>query len=549
MVTFHGKSITKYLFSAQPALLYFYLLQRIHMNEHLEDFFEKFRNNIIGIKAEFASPNGVQKLIYADWTASGRAYAPIEKHIQEQIMPLLANTHTETTFTGTAMTRAYEQAKLVIKNHVHASEHDVLIFAGSGMTGAVNKLQRILGLRLPERIMDYVQQGKLPTLDELKNTTIKIHSVFSEYLHIDPLLKPVVFVSLMEHHSNQTSWLETIADVEIIPNDNTGNIDLAALNQLLEKHNNRKNKIIAITGCSNVTGIETPYHQVAVIAHKHGGLCFVDFACSAPYVHINMHPQQEGAHLDAIFFSPHKFLGGQGTPGVLIFNKQLYKNIIPDQPGGGTVTYTNPWKYHEYISDIEHREDGGTPPFLQGIKAALAVSLKEQMGVENMLRREQELLHIIFNKLPAIPGIEILEGTNTNRLGVISFIIKGTHFNLVVKLLNDRYGVQTRGGCACAGTYGHTLLHLNEIVSYEILNDMHQGDLSCKPGWVRMSIHPTMTNEEVHFILHALEQVTIHYQEWKQDYEYNVDTNEFTHKTFIDPTHSMVNKWFTSTWA
>jgi len=512
----------------------------------LQAYFSPFRNNIIGINTQFETPFGIQQLIYADWTASGRAYAPIEKRLQHDIMPMMANTHTETTVTGTAMTRAYEQAKHIIKQHVHANENDVLIFAGSGMTGAVNKLQRLLGLRIPERIMDYVKPGRLPSADEIKNSTISIHSLFSNYLAIDPTLKPVIFVSHMEHHSNQTSWLETIADVEIIPNDETGNINLVALENLLLQYKTRSNKAVAITGCSNVTGIQTPYHKVAQITHKHGGICFVDFACSAPYVSIDMHPNIEGGDLDAIFFSPHKFLGGQGTPGVLIFNKVLYHNIIPDQPGGGTVTYTNPWKYHEYITDIEHREDGGTPPFLQGIKAALAIKLKEEMGVENMLKREAELLDIIFERLTTIDGVEVMEGQNRNRLGVVSFLIKGAHFNLVVKLLNDRFGVQTRGGCACAGTYGHILLHVDEMHSLEILDEIHNGDLSCKPGWIRMSIHPVMTNEEVIAILDAIEQVALHYWEWKEDYEYDSAKNEYQHKTFKDNISEKVNSWFTT---
>jgi selenocysteine lyase/cysteine desulfurase len=514
----------------------------------LQVYFSGFRKQIIGIDSEIETPFGKKKMIYADWTASGRAYAPIEERIQKEILPLMGNTHTETTASGTAMTRAYEQAKHIIKKHVHAGPDDVLIFAGSGMTGAVNKLQRLLGLRIPERIMDYVKPGRLPSREELKQPQVRIHQLFSDYLDIDPAKKPLIFVSHMEHHSNQTSWLETIADVEIIPNDETGNINLEALEKLLLKYKDRQNKAAAITGCSNVTGIQTPYHKVAQIVHRHGGLCFVDFACSAPYVPINMHPDDvDGGHLDAIFFSPHKFLGGQGTPGVLIFNKALYHNIIPDQPGGGTVTYTNPWKYHEYITDIEHREDGGTPPFLQGIKAALAVKLKEEMGMDKMLAREEELLKIIFSRMPNIPGIEILEGGNAYRLGVISFLIKNTHFNLVVKLLNDRFGIQTRGGCACAGTYGHILLHVDQLHSYEILDEINAGDLSCKPGWVRMSIHPVMTDEEIHFLIDGIEQVALYYQDWKKDYVYEPDTNEYHHISGHDTMNALVNKWFEKT--
>lgn len=521
---------------------YFLILHQIF--PLLQDYFQPFRQNIIGIDCDIDTPFGTKKMLYADWTASGRAYNPIETRLQKDIMPLMANTHTETTASGTAMTRAYEQAKHIIKKHVHAGPNDILIFAGSGMTGAVNKLQRLLGLRIPERIMDYVKPGRLPSREELKQPQVRIHQLFSDYLDIDPVKKPIIFVSHMEHHSNQTSWLETIADVEIIPNDGAGNIDLEALEALMIKYKDRQNKAAAVTGCSNVTGIQTPYHKVAQIVHKHGGLCFVDFACSAPYVSIDMHPDIEGGHLDAIFFSPHKFLGGQGTPGVLIFDKQLYRNIIPDQPGGGTVTYTNPWKYHEYITDIEHREDGGTPPFLQGIKAALAVKLKEEMGMDKMLAREEELLKIIFDRMPGIPGLEILEGENTHRLGVISFLIRNTHFNLVVKLLNDRFGVQTRGGCACAGTYGHILLNVDELHSYEILGEINSGDLSCKPGWVRMSVHPVMTDTEMHAIIDAIEQVALHYHEWKKDYVYEPDTNEYHHQTKHDTMHDVVNDWF-----
>lgn len=511
----------------------------------LQDYFTSFRKNIIGIDACFDTAFGKKKMIYADWTASGRAYLPIEERMVKEIMPLLGNTHTETTVTGQSMTLAYGKAKQIIKKHVNAGYDDVLIFAGSGMTGAVNKLQRLLGLRLPERIMDYVRTDRIAQLNEEKNDVVKIHELFSNYLDISPELKPVVFVSHMEHHSNQTSWLETIADVEIVPNGTDGNICLAAFENLLERYKHRQNKIAAITGCSNVTGIQTPYHEVAKMIHAYNGLCFVDFACSAPYVSINMHPGEEDEQLDAIFFSPHKFLGGQGTPGVLIFHKKIYRNIIPDQPGGGTVTYTNPWKQYEYINDIEHREDGGTPPFLQGIKAALAVKLKEEMGTAHMLKREEELLKIVFDKLPKIPGIEILEAGNTNRLGVISFVVHGAHYNLVVKLLNDRFGIQTRGGCACAGTYGHILLHVDKLHSYEILDELHKGHLSCKPGWIRMSIHPTMTNEEIEYILDSIEQVAAHYFEWKNDYEYNEATNEYRHKYFAEGSQRMVDAWYT----
>ncbi|MBA4053606.1 MAG: selenocysteine lyase, partial [Marivirga sp.] len=282
----------------------------------LEHYFERFRENTIGHGRTFCFPSGEKEIIYSDWTASGRGYRPIESCLQNEVIPFFANTHTQATTTGTLMTKAYEEAKVIIKEHVHANKDDVLIFCGSGMTSAVNKLQRLLGLRIPERWMDYMLDVKSPELDEA--------------------LRPVVFVTSMEHHSNHVSWLETIATVEIIAQTKEGNVDLEHFEMLLLEYKSRKNKIAAVTACSNVTGIQTPYHEIAKLIHAHDGLCVVDFASSAPYVRMNMHPEEESACLDAIYFSMHKFLGGPGTPGVLIFNQRIYCNAIPDHPGGGT---------------------------------------------------------------------------------------------------------------------------------------------------------------------------------------------------------------------
>jgi selenocysteine lyase/cysteine desulfurase len=296
-----------------------------------------------------------------------------------------------------------------------------------------------------------------------------------------------------------------------------------------------------------VTGIQTPYHEIAELMHKHGGVCFVDFACSAPYVHINMHPENELQNLDAIFFSPHKFLGGPGTSGVLIFNKKLYKNMIPDCPGGGTVSWTNPWGEHKYIDNIEDREDGGTPGFLQTIKTALAIKLKEQMVVDNILKREHELVDIIFKELSPIENIKILAGQHQERLGVISFYIDNLHYNLGVKLLNDRFGIQTRGGCSCAGTYGHFLLHVDKHTSHELTNEISIGDLVRKPGWIRMSIHPTTTNEEMAYVCESIKSLAKNHKEWSKAYDYQGKTNEFVHQSLANQSSSIdevINSWF-----
>jgi selenocysteine lyase/cysteine desulfurase len=491
----------------------------------LERHFSTFRRNVIGAQQLFESPFGKKEIIYADWTASGRAYRPIEECMQQKIMPFLANTHTETTITGTLMSVAYQEAKDIVKSHVNADGDDVLIFCGNGMTGAVNKLQRILGWRAPERFMKYVDP------------------------HLDEEMRPVVFVTHMEHHSNQISWLETIATVEIIQADKNGNVDLEYFRSLLEQFKHRKIKIAAVTACSNVTGIQTPYPEIAKTIHEYGGLCFVDFACSAPYVGIDMHPAEKGAHLDAIYFSPHKFLGGPGTPGVLIFTKQIYKNTVPDQPGGGTVVYSNPWKAHEYVENIEQREDGGTPPFLGGIKVAMCVRLKECMGVGNMLKREEEMLSYIFKRFARMDNVEILEGGITKRLGVVSFIIAGAHHNLVVKMLNDRFGIQTRGGCSCAGTYGHKLLNIDKRRSYEILDRIRSGDLLCKPGWIRLSVHPTMTDAEIALIMDAIESTACHYQDWMRDYINDPRSDQYSFR-MESAGRDKVEDWFTvSSWG
>ena len=485
----------------------------------LEQYFDKFRRNIIGQEQTFESPYGHKRIIYTDWTASGRLYGPIEEKLLKDFGPFVANTHTETTVSGTAMTKAYHKAKDIIKNHVNCNEDDVLIVSGNGMTGVVNKFQRILGLKVPENLR--------------------------QYTNIPDDIRPVVFVTHMEHHSNQTSWLETIATVEVIPPGKEGLFSLEQLETLLETYKDRPLKIASVIGGSNVTGIQTPYHDIAKLMHQNGGVCFVDFACSAPYVNINMHPGDPEAYLDAIFFSPHKFLGGPGTSGVLVFNKKLYNNMIPDCPGGGTVSWTNPWGEHKYIDNIEEREDGGTPGFLQTIKTALAIKLKEQMGVENILEREHELVHYIFDRLEAVQNLHILAQQHKERLGVISFYIDDLHYNLAVKLLNDRFGIQTRGGCSCAGTYGHYLLHVDYETSHELTKEISIGDLVRKPGWIRMSIHPTTTDKEIEFVCDSLIALAQHHKLWAEDYKYDPKSNEFiyqSHKSTVE--NGLVDSWF-----
>lgn len=484
-----------------------------------EKYFDRFRKNIIGLDQTFTGPYGKKKIVYADWTASGRMYGPIEHRITNDIAPFVGNTHTETTVTGSSMTKAYHHAKEIIKKHVNAHETDILISSCSGMTGVVNKLQRILGLKLHEKMRK------------------KIDIPQSE--------RPIVFVTHMEHHSNQTTWLETICDVVVIQACSEGCVDLDHFQQLLEKYSDRLTKIAAVTSCSNVTGIQTPYHEIAKMIHKVGGRCFVDFACSGPYIDIDMHPTDPEEKIDAIYFSPHKFLGGPSSSGILIFCQALYDNKIPDNPGGGTVDWTNPWGEHKYYDSIEAREDGGTPSFIQTMRVALCVQLKDEMGVENILHREHQLMRPVWNRLSKVHNLHILADNLKDRLAVFSFYIQDLHFNLAVKLLNDRYGIQVRGGCSCAGTYGHYLLQVTNEKSKSITDLINLGDNSNKPGWIRMSLHPTMTDAEIEYLISAIEELCEHHKEWMQDYEYNKHKNEFYHKSGIKVEDGIIKDWFT----
>lgn len=483
----------------------------------LEHYFSKFRGNTIGVNHTFESAYGQQKLLYADWVASGRLYLPIEDIMLNKIGPMIANTHSFSSETGKTSTYAYNHARQLIKKHVNANESDVLVTTGTGMTAALSKLQRFIGLR---------------------NAHNRVNT------EPDNADKPVVFITHMEHHSNQVSWYETNADVVVVPPDENNLTDPKILDQLLQKYANRTLKIGSFTAASNVTGIITPYHELAKIMHQHNGFCFVDFAAAAPYVHIDMHPKDPEEQLDAIFFSPHKFLGGPGTCGVLVFNEKLYKSDVPDNPGGGNVKITNPWGVYHYSDSIEVKEDGGTPGFLQVMRTALALKLKDQMAIENIKKREKELLDLCYAEFEKIPGLSILGDKKTDRIGCVSFLIEDIHYNLIVRLLNDRFGVQVRGGWSCASTYAHYLFDIDEAQSNKITEDLLQRNQTNKPGWVRLSLHPIMTNNEVLFISDAIQQIVLHHEEWQKDYQHNSATNEYESLVKEESIENDVKEWF-----
>lgn len=468
-----------------------------------EERFAGIRRGVIGEDLVIRTPYGPKRLIYADWCASGRLYAPIEAYMAQVIGPYVGNTHTDSNATGASMTEAYSAAIRTIKRHVNAGPADIVISSGTGMTGAVNKLQRLLGLKVPE--------------------------VLRSRLWLSEEERPVIFITHMEHHSNHISWLETTGEVVMVPPDKDGLVSPANLEEAVREYRHRPFKIGAFTACSNVTGMETPLPELARVMHGYGGLVFVDYSASAPYVDIDMHPEDPCAGFDAIYFSPHKFLGGPGTSGILVVHSGLLTSHVPDQPGGGTVVWTDPWGRRQYAADAEEREDGGTPGFLQAIRTALAVKLKESMGTGNIRAQEKKLLSELWPYLDAHPRIRVLENRHRNRLGIVSLTIEGLHYKIVTRLLNDRFGIQARGGCSCAGSYGHYLFGIGPDVSDLIFEQIYAGNMEDKPGWVRISLHPVMSAAEVREIGLAMQQIAAYGDEWAKDYGIDCETGNVAH--------------------
>lgn len=455
-----------------------------------QNLIEHIRASVIGDDHVVVTPYGRRRVTYADYTASGRALSFIEDYVRDVVLPAYANTHTESSGTGLQTTRLREEARQIIHDAVGGDDDTVVLFTGAGATGAIDKLIGVLGLRIPSALED------------------RWHLL----RHIPADERPVVFVGPYEHHSNEIPWRESIADVVQIGQDPDGGVAIDQLRRALEAYADRPLKIGSFSAASNVTGIVSDTYAIARILHSHGALSLWDFAAAGPYVEIEMNPPGDPlAYKDAIFLSPHKFIGGPSTPGVLVARRELFTNRVPDVPGGGTVAFVNP-EEHEYLADVEHREEGGTPAIVESIRAGLVFALKRAVGTDEIRRREDRLLERAVGAWSAEPALELLGNLEARRLSIVSFVVRSPsgrylHHNFVVAVLNDLFGIQSRGGCSCAGPYGHALLGIDLERSHEFEREISVGCEGIKPGWVRVSFNYFISDVVADYIVQAVRMV------------------------------------------
>ena len=485
------------------------------MNHH--DYIEQLRRDLIGRDRVLRTPFGDRLLHYFDWTASGRGLRSIETYLRDAILPEYANTHTEDDATGRATTLRLHQAEQILKESVHAGAEYHVVHCGSGTTEAIHRLMQILGIYVPPAILVSCRQARFA-----------------------PPGMPVVFIGPYEHHSNVVPWREGLCDVVECPMDRDGHIDLAELERLvsLPEWEGRR-KIGCLSAASNVTGIRTRVEDVARVLHRHDALACFDWAASAAYEGFDVRGR-DGAFVDAVFFSPHKFVGGPGSSGVLIFHERLYRRDLPPTfGGGGTVAYVGPHD-HDFLTSIEEREKPGTPGILQAMRAALAVQVRDRVGTEVIHEIEDRLLHRVLPRWVAHPQIEVLGNPDpAKRVGIVSFNLRHGSFYLhprfVTRLLSDLFGVQTRAGCSCAGPYGHRLLGIDQPTSEKYRSAIRQGSEAVKPGWVRVNLHYTSTDEEIDYLLDCIDFVAEHGSRFLSVYECHLEHGGWAPVGWTDP--------------
>lgn len=494
------------------------------------------RSQIIGVDTLLQTPFGERCMVYADYTASGRGVQFVEDYLQ-RVMRLYANSHTEDDTSGRTTTQLLHQAEQVIKQALNAGPEGCIISCGSGATGAIDRMQQLVGVKLPaasRQVLDSLWRGFAGEAQA---------DAFADYCRTH---QPVVFVGPYEHHSNEVSWRESLATVVEVRLSQDGSIDLADLERLLQlpEYQGRL-RIGSFSAASNVTGMKSPVYEIATLLHRYDALAFFDYAASAPYVEIDMNPPPQpgggDASLDAVFISPHKFVGGPGASGVLVFNRRCYHaELPPSVAGGGTVDYVGP-DSHDFIQDIETRENAGTPGILQTLRAALVFQIKQAVGQDVIEQREHAYVRQALERWGRHPNIEILGNLDPERrIGIVSFNLKGPggryyHPRFVTTLLDDLFGIQSRAGCSCAGPYGHKLLGIDDAQAEEFRAVIADGHCGIKPGWCRIGFHYLFDEAEVDYLLEAVEFVAAYGYRFLPLYRFESATGLWRHREQVRP--------------